>query len=148
MKTLKEVLPRAAIIFVIFAILTGLVYTGVVTGIAQLFFPNQAGGSIIEIDGKKYGSALLGQQYTDDAHMWGRIMNIDVGTYTDEDGKGSAVRRAFQQDPGRRGAGSPGGRTCGKSSARPIRIWRRQPFRWIWSPVPAADLTRTFPRRR
>ena len=87
MKTLKEVLPRAAIIFVIFAILTGLVYTGVVTGIAQLFFPNQAGGSIIEIDGKKYGSALLGQQYTDDAHMWGRIMNIDVTTYTGEDGK-------------------------------------------------------------
>ena len=87
MKTMKEVLPRAAIIFVIFAILTGLVYTGVVTGIAQLFFPNQAGGSIIEIDGKKYGSALLGQQYTDDAHMWGRIMNIDVTTYTGEDGK-------------------------------------------------------------
>ena len=52
MKTLKEVLPRAAIIFVIFAILTGLVYTGVVTGIGQLFFPNQANGSIIEIDGK------------------------------------------------------------------------------------------------
>ena len=86
MKTLKEVLPRAAIIFVIFAILTGLVYTGVLTGIGQLIFPNQASGSIIEIDGKKYGSALLGQQYTDDAHMWGRIMNIDVGTYTDKDG--------------------------------------------------------------
>ncbi len=86
MKTLKEVLPRAAVIFVIFAILTGLVYTGVLTGIGQLIFPNQANGSIIEIDGKKYGSALLGQQYTDDAHMWGRIMNIDVGTYTDKDG--------------------------------------------------------------
>ena len=26
------------------------------------------------------------RQYTDDAHMWGRIMNIDVGTYTDKDG--------------------------------------------------------------
>lgn len=86
MKTLKEVLPRAAIIFVIFAILTGLVYTGVLTGIGQLIFPNQANGSIIEIDGKKYGSALLGQQYTDEAHMWGRIMNIDVSTYTDEEG--------------------------------------------------------------
>lgn len=86
MKTLKEVLPRAAVIFVIFAILTGLVYTGVLTGIGQLIFPNQANGSIIEIDGKKYGSALLGQQYTDEAHMWGRIMNIDVSTYTDEEG--------------------------------------------------------------
>ena len=86
MKILKEVLPRAAVIFVIFAILTGLVYTGVLTGIGQLIFPNQANGSIIEIDGKKYGSALLGQQYTDEAHMWGRIMNIDVSTYTDEEG--------------------------------------------------------------
>ena len=86
MKTLKQVLPRAAVIFLIFTLLCGLVYTLVVTGIAQLIFPNQANGSIIEVDGKKYGSALLGQQYTDDAHMWGRIMNIDVSTYQDENG--------------------------------------------------------------
>ena len=64
-----------------------MVYTGVVTGIAQLIFPKQANGSIIEIDGKKYGSELLGQQYTDEAHMWGRIMNVDVSTFTDENGK-------------------------------------------------------------
>ena len=38
------------------------------------------------MDGKKYGSELLGQQYTDDAHMWGRIMKLDVNTYKDEDG--------------------------------------------------------------
>ena len=87
MKTLKSVLPRAAIIFLIFTIITGIVYTGVVTGIAQLIFPNQANGSIIEVDGKKYGCELLGQQYTDEGHMWGRIMNIDVSTYKDEDGK-------------------------------------------------------------
>ena len=36
---------------------------------------------------EKYGCELLGQQYTDEAHMWGRIMNIDVSTYTDENGK-------------------------------------------------------------
>lgn len=87
MKTLKNVLPRAAIIFVIFTLVCGVVYTGVVTGVAQLIFPHQANGSIIEVDGKKYGSELLGQQYTDEAHMWGRIMNIDVSTYTDKDGK-------------------------------------------------------------
>ena len=87
MKTLKSVLPRAALIFLIFTIVCGVVYTGVVTGLAQLIFPNQANGSIIEVDGKKYGCELLGQQYTDDAHMWGRIMNIDVSTYTDENGK-------------------------------------------------------------
>lgn len=87
MKTLKNVLPRAAIIFLIFSVLCGIVYTLVVTGIAQLIFPHQANGSIIEVDGKKYGCELLGQQYTDDAHMWGRIMNIDVSTYTDENGE-------------------------------------------------------------
>ena len=87
MKTLKSVLPRAAIIFLIFTIITGIVYTGIVTGIAQLIFPNQANGSIIEVDGKKYGCELLGQQYTDEGHMWGRIMNIDVSTYKDENGK-------------------------------------------------------------
>lgn len=86
MKTFKNVLPRAAVIFLIFAILTGIVYTAVVTGIAQLIFPYQANGSIIEVDGKKYGCELLAQEYTDDAHMWGRIMNLDVSTYTDADG--------------------------------------------------------------
>ena len=87
MKTLKNVLPRAAIIFLIFTLLCGVVYTGIVTGIAQLIFPDKANGSIIEVDGKKYGCELLGQQYTDDGHMWGRIMNIDVSTYKDESGK-------------------------------------------------------------
>ena len=86
MKTLKNVLPKAAIIFLIFTLLCGVVYTGVVTGMAQLIFPDKANGSIIEIDGKKYGCELLGQQYTDEAHMWGRIMNIDVSTYQDENG--------------------------------------------------------------
>lgn len=87
MKTLKNVLPKAAIIFLIFTLLCGVVYTGIVTIIAQLIFPNKANGSIIEVDGKKYGCELLGQQYTDDRYMWGRIMNIDVSTYKDENGK-------------------------------------------------------------
>ena len=86
MKTLKSVLPKALIIFLIFTFVCGILYTGIVTGLAQLLFPEKANGSIIEVDGKKYGCELLGQQYTDDAHMWGRIMNIDVSTYRDEDG--------------------------------------------------------------
>ena len=87
MKTIKSVLPKAGMIFLIFTLLCGVIYTGVVTGIAQLIFPDHANGSIIEVDGKKYGCELLGQQYTDEAHMWRRIMNIDVSTYTDENGK-------------------------------------------------------------
>lgn len=86
MATLKNVVQRAAIIFLIFTLLCGVVYTGIVTGIAQLIFTDKANGSIIEVDGKKYGCELLGQQYTDNAHMWGRIMNIDVSTYKDKNG--------------------------------------------------------------
>lgn len=86
MKELKTVFPKALTIFLIFTFVCGILYTGVVTGVAQLFFPEKANGSIIEVDGKKYGCELLGQQYTDDAHMWGRIMNIDVSTYKDENG--------------------------------------------------------------
>ena len=82
-----KVLKNSLIIFLIFTLLCGVVYTAAVTGIAQLFFPNQANGSIIEVNGVKYGSSLLAQKYTDDSHMWGRIMNLDVSTFKDKDGK-------------------------------------------------------------
>ena len=87
MKNLKQVLPKAAGIFILFTLICGVLYTGIVTGLAQLIFPHQANGSMIEVDGKKYGCELLGQQYTDPAHMWGRVMNVDVFTYTDAEGK-------------------------------------------------------------
>ena len=86
MKGLKTTLPKALMIFLIFTVVCGILYTGIVTGLARLLFPDNANGSIIEVDGKKYGCELLGQQYTDDAHMWGRIMNLDVSTYQDENG--------------------------------------------------------------
>lgn len=70
----------------IFTIICGVIYPAMMTGVAQVVFPDQANGSIIEVDGKKYGSALLGQQYTGDTHMWGRIMQIDTATYKDVDG--------------------------------------------------------------
>ena len=87
MKQIKTVLPRAALMVLIFTLLCGVVYTAAVTGLGQLLFSNKANGSIIEVDGKKYGCELLAQQYTDDAHMWGRIMNVDTATFTDVNGK-------------------------------------------------------------
>lgn len=87
MKKIKSILPRAAMLLLVFTVVCGVLYTLAVTGIAQIFFPHQANGSIIEVDGKRYGSELLGQQYTDEGHMWGRIMKLDVSTYRNEDGK-------------------------------------------------------------
>lgn len=83
----SKIFTRALAFFAITTVVCGVIYTGAITGAAQLIFPDKANGSIIEVDGKKYGSTLLGQQYTDDAHMWGRIMNLDVSTYKDENGK-------------------------------------------------------------
>lgn len=87
MKYIKEILPRAAVFILVFTIICGGLYTGFVTMASQIIFPKKANGSIIEVNGKKYGCELLGQQYKDDKHMWGRIMNIDVSTYKDKNGK-------------------------------------------------------------
>ncbi|MDO4294048.1 MAG: potassium-transporting ATPase subunit KdpC [Eubacteriales bacterium] len=86
MKETKKVIGRAAILFFVMMILCGLIYTLVVTGVSQLFFRDKANGSIIEVNGVKYGSELLGQQFKDPKHLWGRIVLPDVSTYTDEEG--------------------------------------------------------------
>lgn len=83
---MKKILLRAGGMLLVMTLVCGFAYTLLCTGIGQLIFPKQANGSIIEIDGKTYGSELLGQQFTDEGHLWGRIMNVDVSSYTDEEG--------------------------------------------------------------
>ena len=74
----KGVCSRALGFVVFFTVLLGLVYTLVVTGIAQVAFPYQANGSVITVNGKTYGSELLGQRFEDADHMWGRVTNLSV----------------------------------------------------------------------
>lgn len=87
MKESNKVILPALKMFLIFTVICGGVYTLLVTGLSQLFFSKQANGSIIETGGKKYGCELLGQNYTDEGHMWGRIMNVDVSTYKNSSGE-------------------------------------------------------------
>lgn len=65
-------LRPALVIFALLTIITGVIYPLAVTGFAQLAFPNQANGSIIVIDGKTYGSELIGQQFDNPIYFWGR----------------------------------------------------------------------------
>ena len=77
---MKQTITHALGLVLVMTVLCGCAYTVLCTGLGQLLFPRQANGSVIEIDGKTYGSELLGQQFNDDSHMWGRIMNIDKCT--------------------------------------------------------------------
>src|SRR5262245_56653659 len=53
-------------------VLTGVAYPLLVTGIAQLAFPRQANGSLVESGGKTVGSTLIGQPFSDPKYFWSR----------------------------------------------------------------------------
>jgi K+-transporting ATPase ATPase C chain len=54
------------------AMITGIVYPGLVTGIAQIAMRDQANGSLIVRDGKPLGSTLIGQPFSDPKYFWSR----------------------------------------------------------------------------
>jgi len=68
---LREIRP-ALILVVALTVITGLVYPLAMTGLAEVIFPYQAQGSMIEKDGKIVGSALIGQVFTSDKYFHGR----------------------------------------------------------------------------
>jgi potassium-transporting ATPase KdpC subunit len=62
-------LRPAIVMLVAFTVLTGIIYPLAVTGVAELAFPYQANGSLIEKDGKVIGSELIAQAFTQDKYF-------------------------------------------------------------------------------
>ena len=65
-------IKTAFILLMIFTLLTGLIYPGVITSLAQILFPWQANGSLVKKNGNNIGSQLIGQSFTDAKYFWGR----------------------------------------------------------------------------
>ena len=62
---LRHQLRPAVSLTLVLCLITGIVYPGLVTGLAQLLFPRQANGSLVVANGRVVGSALIGQPFTE-----------------------------------------------------------------------------------
>ncbi len=69
---MKELKP-ALLLLIVFTVICGGIYPALVTGIASVAFPKQAGGSFItDKDNRVIGSSLLGQPFSDPKYFWPR----------------------------------------------------------------------------
>ncbi|WP_421838632.1 potassium-transporting ATPase subunit KdpC [Novosphingobium sp.] len=72
LKDIASTLRPAIVMTALFALLLGLVYPLVLTGIGQALFPAQANGSLIRSGDRVIGSSLIGQTFTSDRYFHGR----------------------------------------------------------------------------
>jgi K+-transporting ATPase ATPase C chain len=84
--SLPREIVRAIRLTLVFAVVTGLIYPLVITGVAQVVFHDQANGSLIRKNGQVIGSRLIGQQFTDPKYFFGRpsaTTNVTDATKSD-----------------------------------------------------------------
>ena len=62
-------LVRSVIAIVVLTAVFGFGYPALMTGIAAVAFPNQAGGSLIKVNGKVVGSSLAAQEFTSPSYF-------------------------------------------------------------------------------
>ena len=101
---MSRLIRNALTMLVVMTVITGLIYPMVATGVAQVLFPHQANGSLIERDGKPIGSELIGQNFDDPKYFWGRPSATTPQPYNGTASNGSnlgptntALRDAVQQ---------------------------------------------------
>jgi K+-transporting ATPase ATPase C chain len=68
----RRIIRPTLLLLLSFTVLLGLLYPSVVTGLARLFFPTKATGSLVLFHGETVGSALIGQPFSDAKYFWGR----------------------------------------------------------------------------
>ncbi len=79
----------ATLVLIAMTILTGGVYPLVVTAIAQVAFPKQANGSLIQQGEQSAGSELIGQPFSRPEYFWGRLSATGPHPYNASASSGS-----------------------------------------------------------
>src|SRR5579859_1197303 len=102
--TMSRLIRNAVSMLLVMTVITGIAYPLVATGVAQVLFPHQANGSLIEKNGKPIGSELIGQYFDDPKYFWGRPSATAPQPYNGTASNGSnlgptnpALRDAVQQ---------------------------------------------------
>ncbi len=85
MRLFLNELKKPFLVTLALLLICGLAYPLLLTGISQIFFPKQANGSLIMIDGQATGSELVGQDFSDARFMKSRPSAVNYNTYTKED---------------------------------------------------------------
>lgn len=86
---MKSFLRTGIVLFFLLALLTGIVYPLVITLIAQTLFPHRANGSVLERQGKAFGSELIGQAFDDPRYFWSRPSATEKVPYNSASSGGS-----------------------------------------------------------
>jgi K+-transporting ATPase ATPase C chain len=76
---LKNQFRPAIVVTVVLMVITGLIYPGVVTAVAQLLFPHQANGTLVIRDGHVVGSELIAQQFARAEYFHARPSGAGAG---------------------------------------------------------------------
>ena len=76
---LKNQLRPAIVVTLVLMLITGVLYPGVVTGIAQFLFPRQSNGSLVSVDGHVVGSLLIGQTFASARYFHARPSAAGAG---------------------------------------------------------------------
>ena len=91
MKTFAKTIGKAVVFCLVMMVLCSLIYPLALTGVSQLTMEAKADGSKVDEEGnlttdtkKAVGSALIGQDFTEDCYFQGRVSSVNYNTYTEE----------------------------------------------------------------
>lgn len=63
---------QALLVTIVLLLICGLLFPLLLTGLSKVFFPSQAAGSLVTVDGQVVGAKNVGQEFTEDYYLWGR----------------------------------------------------------------------------